>query len=219
MTSASTGRKYRASEKRVQTRQQNSADIQAAAWRVFCSVGMDGANVRDIVKQSGLSPGTFYNYFKTKEAIFDVVAQDLFERLGEVTQAARAQARTLEELVDFAYRAYLDFVQTTEGAMEFIGRNQHHLRSQIYPSEAISAISRDLEHDLRRFISSETMSDTEIALFAAMMIAAGAEALFCSTLKPRIGPTELLAFLRTFILQGSSGWVSPQAPRPFANDA
>ncbi|WP_395664349.1 TetR/AcrR family transcriptional regulator [Methylocella sp.] len=223
----SAGRKYRASEKREQTRQQNSAEIQAAAWRVFCSVGLDGANVRDIVKQSGLSPGTFYNYFRTKEAIFEVVAQNLFERLREATRAARARARDVDELVVIAYSSYLEFLQATEGALEFTDRNQHHLRSQLYPSTAIAGILQDLEQDLRRFIGRDAMSDEDVFLFASMIIAAGAEAVFSATRLPGVGPGALLAFLTKFMLRGLGAWVGAArepaaeaiAPRLYANDA
>ena len=36
--------------------------------------------------------------------------------------------------------------------MDFIGRNQHHIRSQVYPSSAISGLLEDLADDLRRFV-------------------------------------------------------------------
>jgi AcrR family transcriptional regulator len=34
-----------------------------------------------IVNRSDFSPGTFYNYFRTKEAIFEVLSQELLERI------------------------------------------------------------------------------------------------------------------------------------------
>lgn len=193
-------RRYRVSEKREKTRCQNSADIREAAWRVFCSVGMDGANVRDIVKLSGLSPGTFYNYYRTKETIFDVLAQDLFERLRVETGAVRARARDADELIALAYSSYLDFVQSIDGAMAFISRNQHHIRSKLYPSAAIDGLSADLERDLRRFVETDAMSDAEIELFAAMIIATGAEAVFHAARGPNLDPTWILAFLKVFVL-------------------
>lgn len=199
-------RKYRSSQKRELTRQQNSAHIQAAAWQVFCTVGMDAANVRDIVKLSGLSPGTFYNYFRTKEAIFEVLAQGLFARLAAETATARARARTLEDLIHAAYSSYLDFLQATDGAVDFIGRNQHHIRSQIYPSKAINSVSADLKHDLRRFFDESAMSDEDVGLFSAMIIAAGAEAIFHATQPPQIALDALLAFLTKFMLGGLNAW-------------
>ena len=51
--------KYRDSEKRKITKEQNRAAIQKAAWEVFCTIGMDAANIRDTVNRSGLSPAPF----------------------------------------------------------------------------------------------------------------------------------------------------------------
>jgi AcrR family transcriptional regulator len=80
MMKASLPRKYRSSEKREATKEQNRAAIEAAAWEVFCMTGMDAANIRDIVNRSGVSPGTFYNYFRTKEAIFMSLSQKCIRR-------------------------------------------------------------------------------------------------------------------------------------------
>ena len=38
-------------------------------------LAVDAANIRDIANRSGLSPGTFYNYYRTKEAIFEALSQ------------------------------------------------------------------------------------------------------------------------------------------------
>lgn len=46
-----------------------------AARRVFERQGFSDARVSDIVREAGVSQGTFYVYFDTKEAIFAAVAQ------------------------------------------------------------------------------------------------------------------------------------------------
>ena len=84
--------KYRDSEKRKITKEQNRAAIQKAAWEVFCTIGMDAANIRDIVNRSGLPPGTFYNCYRTKEAICEALSQELLNRLPAETRASRAKA-------------------------------------------------------------------------------------------------------------------------------
>src|SRR5215467_10293055 len=101
-----TPRKYRASEKRTATKEQNRAAIEAAAWEVFCNIGLDAANIRDIVDRSGLSPGTFYNYFRTKEAIFEVLSQNVLERIRAETRSGRQKASTLDELLFLSYDSY-----------------------------------------------------------------------------------------------------------------
>lgn len=205
-------RKYRDSEKRNATKEQNRAAIQTAAWEVFCTIGVDAANIRDIVNRSGLSPGTFYNYYRTKEALFEVLSQGLFERLRAETRASRAQATTVEELLFCCYDSYLDFVESIDGAMDFIGRNQHHIRSQLYPSAAISGLLEDLADDLRRFVPG--MSARDRALVSSLIVTAGAEAVFRVSREPRGSTKYLRGFLPKFLLSGLSGWSNPGSAKP-----
>jgi AcrR family transcriptional regulator len=198
-------RKYRTSEKRKATKEQNRAAIEAAAWEVFCSIGLDAANVRDIVDRSGVSPGTFYNYFRTKEAIFEVLAQNVLERIRAETRAGRAKASTLDELLFLSYDSYFNVLASIDGAMEFIDRNQHHIRSQLYPSSAISGLTADLAEDLRRFVPREVMSRRDRMLMSSVIIAAGAEAVFQAGRNPRV-MKYLREFLPRLLLKGLDGW-------------
>ena len=207
-------RKYRDSEKRKITKEQNRTAIKTAAWEVFRSIGMDAANIRDIVNRSGLSPGTFYNYYRTKEAIFEALSQELLDRLRAETRASRAQATNLEEFLFRCYDSYLHFVESIEGALDFIGRNQHHIRSQLYPSTAISGLLQDLADDLRRFVPG--MSKRDRALISSLIIAAGAEALFRLNREPIASMQYLRDFLPKFILNGLSGWNASAAAKPSA---
>ena len=111
-------RKYRASEKRQATKEQNRAAIEAAAWEVFCTIGMDAANIRDIVNRSGLSPGTFYNYYRTKEAIFEVLSRNGLERIRTESREARARAANAEEFLFLCYDSYLNLLQSIPGALD-----------------------------------------------------------------------------------------------------
>jgi AcrR family transcriptional regulator len=200
-------RRYRASPKREATKQQNRAAIEAAAWHVFCTLGLDAANIRDIVKRSGVSPGTFYNYYRTKEAIFEVLSQNVLERIRSESRAARAKAESLEEFLSLSYESYLHLLQSIDGALSFIDRNQHHIRSQIYRSSAVSGLSADLAEDLRRFVPPGAMSPRDRVLVSNIIIAAGAEAIF-QVGRKRQAMTHVREFLPNFILKGLSGWQS-----------
>lgn len=214
MLISESSRQYRASEKRKVTREQNCAAIQAAAWRVFCTIGMDAASVRDIVNLSGLSPGTFYNYFRTKEAIFEVVSQDLFEKIRIGSREAAAKATNAEELLFLTYQSNLDLLQSIDGAMDFIERNQHHIRSQLYPSTAISGLSADLQEGLRRFIPASVMSQQDLMLTSSILIAAGAEAVFHRGRASPISVQDLREFLTKLMMGGLNAWLVTAEQRP-----
>lgn len=199
-------RKYRASEKRTATKQQNRAAIEAAAWDVFCDIGMDAANIRDIVNRSGVSPGTFYNYFRTKEGIFEVLSQNLLERIRTESRQARARATTLEEFLAVCYESYLNLLQSVDGAMDFIDRNQRHIRSQLYPSSAVSGLTYDLAQELRRFLGPAAMTRQDRVLVASIIIAAGAEAVLHRGRNHGLPMKSVREFLSKFMLTGLSGW-------------
>lgn len=198
-------RKYRTSEKREATKEQNRAAIEAAAWEVFCTMGIDAANIRDIVRRSGLSPGTFYNYYRTKEAIFEVLSQNVLERIRSESRAARAKAASVEEFLSVCYESYLHLLQSIDGALSFIDRNQHHIRSQVNQSAAVSGLTADLAEELRRFVPPGVMSLRDRVLVSSIIIAAGAEAIFQAGRK-RWTMKHLREFLTNFMLRGLCGW-------------
>jgi AcrR family transcriptional regulator len=202
-------RRYRTSEKREVTKEQNRAAIEAAAWNVFCTMGMDAASIRDIVNRSGVSPGTFYNYYRTKEAIFEVLSQNILERIRSESRAARAQAASAEEFLSACYESYLYLLQSIDGALSFIDRNQHHIRSQIHRSSAVSGLAADLAEDLRRFVPPGAMSPRDRVLVSSIIIAAGAEAIF-QVGRKRQTMRHVREFLANFMLKGLSGWQPPE---------
>ena len=167
-----------------------------------------------LVNRSGVSPGTFYNYYRTKEAIFEAVSQELLDRLRAETRASRAKASNLEELLFRSYDSYLHFVESIEGSMDFIGRNQHHIRLQLYPSSAISGLLRDLANDLRRFVPG--MSTRDCALVSSLIVAAGAEAVFRLKRERRASMKYLRDFLPKFMFKGLSGWETSGSAKPSA---
>lgn len=63
-----------------------------AARAVFAEAGMDGANIRDIAKRAGYTPGAIYSYFDSKDAIYEALLGESLERLN----AAVAQARVVK---------------------------------------------------------------------------------------------------------------------------
>jgi hypothetical protein len=103
---------------------------------------------------------------------------------------------------------------TVRRGIDFIGRNQHHIRSQVYPSSAISGLLEDLADDLRRFVPAMTKRDR--ALVSSLIIAAGAEAIFRVNREPRASMKYLRDFLPKFMLNGLTEWNASAAAKPSA---
>src|SRR3954451_24231449 len=96
--------------RRERTKERNSAAILAAARDAFASAGYGGTAVRDIVRRTDLSPGTFYNYFPDKESIFLALIEESTARVRAVLRDARREASSLEEFVCGAYRAFFSAI-------------------------------------------------------------------------------------------------------------
>ena len=96
--------------KREQTKQANRQAILDAAREVFAEMGYDTATVRDIIRRTDLSVGAFYNYFRSREEVFEALADDGARRFRPILRACWEEARDFEGYLRAAIQAYSDFV-------------------------------------------------------------------------------------------------------------
>jgi AcrR family transcriptional regulator len=96
--------------KRERTKAANRLAILAAARRVFAQLGYEAATVRDIIRGTELASGTFYNYFRSKEEVFEALADDGAARFKPILRAAREHATSFEDYLRSAFGAYFRFV-------------------------------------------------------------------------------------------------------------
>src|SRR5215212_10330131 len=90
--------------KREQTKVQNRQAILDAARAVFGELGYEAATVRDIIRRTGLASGTFYNYYKSKEEVFDALADDGARRFRPILRAESDKAVDFESFLRGAIR-------------------------------------------------------------------------------------------------------------------
>lgn len=96
--------------KRARAKEANRKAILEAARTVFARIGYDAANIRDIIRETDLASGTFYNYFKSKEEVFEAIANDSVLRFRPLLQKVRDEAEDLESYLHAAYGAYFNFL-------------------------------------------------------------------------------------------------------------
>ena len=121
--------------KREITKKNNRKSILEAAVHVFADTGLGAANVRDIVRQSGLSPGTFYNYFESKDEIFNSLVQELLKEISEKTSAARRSATDAFGVMKAGYDAFLKVFIDDPMLLRMIARNQTSFRMALFKRE------------------------------------------------------------------------------------
>lgn len=96
--------------KRERAKAANRQAILLAARRVFAQLGYEAATVRDIIRGTDLASGTFYNYFRSKEEVFEALADDGARRFRPVLRLARETATNFEDYLRTATKAYFRFL-------------------------------------------------------------------------------------------------------------
>lgn len=96
--------------KRERAKAANRDAILKAARKVFAQLGYEAATVRDIIRGTELASGTFYNYFRSKEEVFEALADDGARRFKPILRAARERARNFEEYLHGSFLAYFRFL-------------------------------------------------------------------------------------------------------------
>ena len=147
--------------KRERTKAANRLAILAAARRVFAQLGYEAATVRDIIRGTELASGTFYNYFRSKEEVFEALADDGAARFRPILRAAREHATSFEDYLRSAFGAYFRFV-VEENRIEGrpLDERQPHVRTDTPEMIAIyEEVRQGLEAAIARGLAPKVDAD------------------------------------------------------------
>ena len=101
---------YSAMGRRVLTKAQNRETILAAARLVFAQLGFATATVRDVIRATPLASGTFYNYFKSKEEVYQALRDEQALAVRPRLREARAGATSAETFFAAGFQTFFQFV-------------------------------------------------------------------------------------------------------------
>jgi len=96
--------------RRELTKTQNRETILAAARDVFAEMGFAAATVRDIIRATPLASGTFYNYFKSKEQVYQALRDEEALAIRPKLRKARAAAQDAPAFLAASFRTFFWFV-------------------------------------------------------------------------------------------------------------
>jgi AcrR family transcriptional regulator len=85
------------------------AEILAAAERIFVEHGYEGATIRKIADEVGLSSTALYMHFSEKGEILQEICRQAFEALMEANQVIIAETASPEQRMREMMRAYVEF--------------------------------------------------------------------------------------------------------------
>jgi AcrR family transcriptional regulator len=160
--------------RREQTKAANRAAILAAGRQVFAEAGYGATSVRDIIRRTDLASGTFYNYFPDKDAVFRALVEDTAAEARARLRAARRDARTPEDFVAGAYRAFFEFIVEDPDRFAFLRSNAGTLRTR-FGDAVLPAGIEELAEDLRAAIAAGHMPPVDVDYCAHTMVAVGLE--------------------------------------------
>ncbi len=110
--------------RREERKAENRAKLLTAAKKVFAEKGVGEATARDIVRETDLATGTFYNYFTDKDDCFRALLDEASEVARAMARSQRRQpGRTIEERIAGAYRAYFEWAVSERELFEVFRRN------------------------------------------------------------------------------------------------
>ena len=96
--------------------------ILAAADELFCERGYDATTTREIADRSGVNKALIHYYFKTKEALFESVLDQYYERLAEVVLGALSSEGTVRDRLHRLLDAYYDFLAANRNFSRIVQR-------------------------------------------------------------------------------------------------
>jgi AcrR family transcriptional regulator len=159
--------------RREELKAQNRGKLLAAARKVFAEKGLGAATARDIVRETDLASGTFYNYFADKNDVFRALIAELADKAREVVRAQRrVPGRTVEERLEGAYRAYFELVLHERELFEVLRRNAG-LVGVVTDNEIFEAGIRELFVDLVDWAEAGDLPQLDLDYLATAMVGAG----------------------------------------------
>lgn len=186
--------------KRERNKARNRQVILDAARRLFIEQGYDAVTVRDIIGETDLASGTYYNYFPDKASVFKALVEDSTVEMNQRMHEVRRSARTLQDFLHGAYLVAFQTVADDPVFFSFILRNEPVVRD--FYEDTVFGISINLlKQDIQDAIDRGVLPDTDIDYLAAAFYGVGYEMSRSLVSREQKNP-EAAARLATSILLG-----------------
>ena len=115
-------------------RQSTKSRIVKAAWNLFYKNGYDNTTVEDIINASKTSKGTFYHYFKGKEALLNTLSNLFDQKYEELSATIDPDMSVYDKLLFLNHELFF----MIENSVDL------HLLAYLYSSQLISKDNNSL---------------------------------------------------------------------------
>lgn len=101
-------------------RAEKKSRIADAAIRVFAEKGINGARMIEVAQEAGIGKGTIYEYFRTKEELFEFAVNRFFDVLSAQLQREIATTNDPSQKLEILIRTTFDSLRTSGPEMHII---------------------------------------------------------------------------------------------------
>ncbi len=187
--------------RREQNKAENRTALLKAARGVFAEMGYGAASVRDIVRRTDLASGTFYNYFKDKDEIFEAVVGELTGVLLQRHRDGRGKATSTEEFVRLHYAAYFNFL-AEDPELLALARSSFTAVRTLLDKPDVRALAKALNDDIRSAISQGILPNVDVSYLSASMAGIAFEISMVMVARDPVDPDGAAEFATALMLGG-----------------
>lgn len=187
--------------KREQTKVANREAILDAARKVFAEQGFGATTVRDIIRATDLASGTFYNYFKSKEEVFQAIQDESALRIRPRLRAERIRAKSVEEFIAGTFRTFFEYVASDRATFAVARKNSDILRVRMDTPETIAGFE-ELRVDIQLAIDQGLLPRIDADYLMASMVGVAFEIGERMLMRDRIDPKAASDFATALFLGG-----------------
>ena len=137
--------------KREQTKVQNRELILEAARKVFAELGFGATTVRDIIRATPLASGTFYNYFKSKEEVYQAIRDDVALAIRPRLRDLRKTAKSVDEFISGTFQTFMEFFAADHTNMRAMRHTADTTRIRVDTPEVVAGFE-ELREDIEKAI-------------------------------------------------------------------
>jgi AcrR family transcriptional regulator len=207
-----------ASGKREQTKILNRQLILNAARQVFAELGYGATTVRDIIRATPLASGTFYNYFKSKEEVYQAIRDEVALAIRPRLHDERMKASTVEEFITCTFRTFFEYVADDRVNFRTIRHAADTTRVRMDTPEVIAGFE-ELREDIEGAISKGLFPPVDPDLLMAAIVGVAFEVAERMLRREPHDPGSAAEFATALFLGGVRALPEAQAPaEPMAGD-
>jgi len=204
----------RVAGKRAQAKEQNRRVILDAARQVFAELGYGATTVRDIIRATPLASGTFYNYFRSKEEVFQAMRDETALALRPVLREARLKCETAEAFVSETFRAFFSYVVESRANLPKLKRTEAvHVR--VDTIEVLAGFE-ELRADLDAAIGRGLFARVDAEFLTASMVGIAFELADVLQSRETPDPEAATRFATALVMGGLAALPKRESPVPAA---